>query len=180
MTRPAIRQIGRWEWVVAGLGVVLVGLLWAPWYGYPSGHGIDGTYSNHISTVISYYSVPDLTAWQAFSVTDIAIAIFALACVIEPFVLRGTRSPAVALTWNVCINYAAIGVIIWITVQLFNTPAGYEDLQWGAWASLGVALATLAAGWMSLTDEHVARAPEPDVPLRPIPPVGGSEVPAPR
>lgn len=158
-----MRQAGRGEVVVAVLGVALLALLWSPWYG-TSGPGSPQT----------------IDAWQAFSVTDVVIALFAAACVAQAVVLAGIRSPAIGLTWNVCVNWAAIVLIVWIVVELFNTPPGYDSVEPGAWASLAVAAMILLAGWLTLADERTEKAPDPDVPLRPLPPVGASGEGAPR
>jgi hypothetical protein len=163
---PDMVQASKWEWTVAALGAVLIGLLWAPWYQLEQP---DVVFNNSSGASITYTIDQDLSGWATGTVTSIVIGLIAVSCIGQAFILRTERSPAIGLTFNVAINFAAIVAVIWIAARIIWPPADV-DTDWGIWASLGAAVAILVAGWLGMRDERDDPALERDVPIRPIPP----------
>ncbi len=160
-------QASRWEWTVAGLGLVLIALLFAPWYGFENAGWTAYAPGNHVIP-------PNASGWETGTVTSIVVAAFGMGCVAQAVVLRGVRGPATGLTWNVAIEWASIVVVVWIAIRAIWPPAqvgiGGQFSEWGAWASLAVAVAVMIVNWLGMRDERTSRPRNREVPVRPIPP----------
>lgn len=167
-------QASRWEWIVAILGLVLLGLLFAPWYAVdwsanpPKVTGPDGV---EYQVGFFYTGDPDFSGWATGTVTSIVVAAFSAACLAQALVLRAVRSPAVGAAWNVAVEWAAIVTVLWIGARAIWPPDALLAPAWGLWASLGVAVAILIVNWLGMRDERDDPALAPPVPVRPIPPL---------
>ncbi len=107
-------------WMGAGL---LCAALFAPWYGdtaYIITRGASDT-----ETISSLGDELDRTAWQAFTVLDVALALLALAA---------TRS-----------RVAAAAAVAVVTFRLIDAPLPDLSLRSGAWLALAGALVALVA-----------------------------------
>jgi len=125
---------------MAGAGVLLFAVLFLDWYRLEEpGGGATG-----------------LSAWQAFSVPDILLALLAVAAVVTlPLVARaGTPSPGIAYEALVLLA-GIIGVVICV-VRLVDVPASGMSLRPGAWAGLVVALGLCASCLIAMRDERMS------------------------
>jgi hypothetical protein len=160
-----VKQATWHEWLVGALGLVLIGLLWAPWYGdyfagwmtYAPGpgHGLE-----------RYLSV---NGWNAGHVTSVVIVVVGGLCVAQLVALLIARSPGIGLAWNVAITWLTAFLVVWVAVRLVWPPDDAFRGR-GVWLTFIVALALLVVSWRGMADERTTRHIEPPLPITPIPP----------
>ena len=130
-----LRRLRVGEWIAAAGGMVLLVSLWTPWY-----------------------SEPDASAWESLAVTDVLLALLALAA---PAVLGGhgraahaaaSRSP----TSRFLSGAAIIGVIL-VLIRVANLPDAAGGRGWGLWLGLAGAVGILAGAWLAMRDERRQR-----------------------
>jgi hypothetical protein len=165
----SLRRVRAPEWLAGAAGIALLVALLLPWYSQEIAPSAGGW--------TAYAPLPSTsaTAWQAFTVTDVLLALLALA---GPALLavQATRpSPALPLGVGVigvlCGGLATLLVIARMILQ--PGPNAMVGLQAGAWIALGSALALLAGGWWSTAAEADPGAPMPHVEVRRAPPAAG-------
>jgi hypothetical protein len=149
----SLRRVRAGEWLAGLAGVALIAALFLHWYDA---------------------APAPLTGWQAFAVTDVLLALLALAGPLL-LALQATReSPALPTGMSiVCTTFGALAAAI-VLVRLVVEPEAdrVSGIAAGAWVGLAAALALLAGGWWSLESEHNAGATVPPVDVRPSPPRG--------
>jgi hypothetical protein len=152
---------------IAGLGgILLLVSLFLRWYG---GAGFPSGIVEVLPPGVSLAGPPDVTAWQAFTVIDILLALIAATAILVPVLSIATRGPAKSI--GIAVIASAVG---WIGValvlfRLIDMPA--DDLRplLPAWLALAGALIGWVGSWLSLRDESTPGAVAPDVPRRTIP-----------
>jgi hypothetical protein len=110
------------------------------------------------------------TAWQAFGVVDILLALAAAAAVAIPVVTATARGPAKPVAGAIIATVAAAIAVLLAIWRLLDPPQGFYTLRYGAWLGLAATLLMLAASFAALHDERTPGAVPPDVPRRPAPP----------
>lgn len=139
------------DWVAAAAGVALLVVLALPWYDL-----LDGT----------------LSAFQAFLLVDLWLALAALLALAIPFVTAMRESPSVPLAVAVAAEgLAAIGVLLALW-RAIDEPREAADPTLMPWVGLLTTLALAVAVWWAIRDE---RAPG----IRPAPAAQRMPVPAP-
>jgi hypothetical protein len=149
--------------VLAGAaGIALLVVLFVPWYGVrgvPATPGFTG-----------YAPLPEPTAWRAFSVVDILLALAALiaiALVVVTATARGPAKPVACAVISTVTSAIAVLLVLW---RLLDPPQGYYTRHYGVWLGLAVAALMCAAALAAVHDERTPGAVPPDVPRRPAPP----------
>jgi hypothetical protein len=120
-------RLSGWVGALGGLGLLVASFL--PWY---SAGG------------------QDVTAWQAFSVTDILIALaafFSLSVAISVVGRISVSYPVAGST--VATLFGAIALVL-IVYRLINPPGEGLDLEYGAWIGLASALAATYGGYLGM------------------------------
>ena len=150
----SLRRVRAPEWLAGAAGTALIVALFLPWYSQGR---------------------PSATAWEAFTVTDVLLALLALA---GPALLavQATRlSPALPIGISVIAILCGAVAAILVVARLVLQPGANDavGLEAGAWLGLGAALALLAGGWWSMAAEHDPGAPTPHVEVRRAPPAAG-------
>ena len=148
-----LQRVRGGEWLAGLAGVALIVSLFLRWYDA---------------------APAPLTGWQAFTVTDVLLAILALAGPLLLGIQATRESPALpTATSIVCTTCGALAAAI-VLVRLVVEPEAdrVSGIAAGAWIGLAAALALLAGGWWSLESEHNAGATAPPVDVRPSPPRG--------
>jgi hypothetical protein len=114
-----------------------------------------------VASFLPWYSVgeSDVTAWQAFSVTDIVLAAAAVvgmsvaACVL----LRISVSYPVAGS-SVAAGFGAVAAVL-IVIRMVNPPgSGDVNLEIGAWLGLICGLAITIGGYMGMQPMKAPKA----------------------
>jgi hypothetical protein len=163
------------EAIAAAAAVALALVMFLPWYG---GQG----------TAVFTPAGPDtaLTAWQAFGIVDVLMAL-AIVAAIGAAVLAGTQT-SVALPVAASVLVSALGLVVTVAVlfRLVNEPRvdPYLSIEPGAYLGLALCAAIAAGGWMSMRDEGTGfadardslerRLTRDDVPVHPAPAPGGN------
>jgi hypothetical protein len=148
-----LRWLRPGDWVAGAGGVVLLVSLFLPWYDV---HGV----SRH------------LTAWQAFSVIDLLLALAALLGIALAVTTAVRRTPAVPVALGVIALIPGALATLLVLVRVLDPPGpnALLDVAAGAWIGLVAAAALTAGAWMSIADERNRGVPEPSVETRPAPP----------
>ena len=149
------------DWITGIGGLVLLLSLWMPWYAVS-----DGT----------------LSAWAAFGLIDLWLALTALLAIAVPVVTALKDSPAVPVALDVITWAVALIATLLVLFRLLAEP--HSDVvtgrEWGLLVG-GLALLTALAGaWLAMRDESAPgiRQPERFEPM-PVPPPGAGPEPTP-
>jgi hypothetical protein len=156
--------------VVAGVGgLALLVALFLPWYGFEAPEvrteGAKGTLT--VLNVVAGATRP--TAWQAFSVVDILLALTALLAIALPVVTAGASGPAKPVAFAVLSSVGSILAVLLVLWRLVDAPGDHLELRYGAWIGLGAAVVMLAGCWAAMRDDRTPGATPPNVPRRPAP-----------
>jgi carbon starvation protein CstA len=152
------------ELIAAAGGVALLVVLFLDWYAAGGAGGIS----------------VGLSAWQAFGVTDVLLALVALVAIALAVITAARRSPALPVALSVITASLGILATLLVLYRLLNQPGPNEFVaaELGVYLGLLCALAIAAGGWRSMRDETWEGAPVPTE-VRPTPPPEGPKDPAP-
>jgi len=128
---------------------------------------------------------PEVTAWQAFSVLDVVLALLALVP-LALVVLQATReSPSLPAMLSTLTVVAGMLATLLIGYRIVDQPGANAavGVDAGAWLALAAAVVTTGAGWRSLADESSPGRAQPAIEELPAPEAGahlGAEIARPR
>jgi hypothetical protein len=153
-----MRRLRDGEWIAGAGAVALLAAMFLHWYALdlvsfgPLGEG-----------------VPEATAWQAFGVLDVVLALLALVPLALVFTQATRPSPAIPVFLSVMTVLAGALAALLILYRIVNQPGPNDivDVQAGAWLGLLAALVVTGGGWRSLRVEPVpghAMPPIEDLP----------------
>jgi hypothetical protein len=169
-----LRRLRAGEWIAGLSGIALLVSLFLPWYGYEA-------------TRPELLALPDnATGWQAFAVTDVALAVLAAFGLGLWIVTAAQRTVAVpvALAGMTALAGMIALVLAGVRVLLEVSPGGPIDTsrEPGAWLGLAAAAGLAVGGWVAMRDERLSRPGRPtDTTGRPVPPPPEIDpIPAPR
>jgi hypothetical protein len=146
--------------LIAGLGgVALLATLFLTWYsagGSPGGGDGEGSL--------------DLNAWDAFSITDLILALTALSGIGLAVLTASRRSPALPVAAGVITTTLGTLATLLVLYRILNQPGPNEflDVRLGAFLGFLSVLAVAAGGFRAIRDEEGEEAPVP-TDLRPAP-----------
>ena len=146
-----LRRVRVWEWLTGLSGLALLVALFLPWYG-------------------------DASAWEAFSIADVLLALVGLVALAYVFVTASQRTAAVPQTMAALVLPLTIVATIVTLLRLVNAPdLADTDRGVGAWLGLAAALAAFACSYRSMGDKRFPEAMRPklDITTIPAPPPEG-------
>ena len=113
----------------------------------------------------------EATAWQAFSVLDVVLALLALVPLALVVLQATRRSPALPVLFSVLSTVAGMLAAFLIACRLLDQPGPNDlvDVEAGAWLGLLAALVIAAGGWRSTRDEAMPGAPPAVIGHQPTP-----------
>jgi hypothetical protein len=158
--------------VIAGVGgVALLVTMFLNWY---SAGGSATFQGRQIQVSLG------LTAWEAFSVTDLILALTAVSGIALAVLTASRRSPALPVAAGVIT--ATLGALATLLVfyRILNQPGPNEflEVKLGAFLGFLAVLAVAVGGYRAIQDEEGEDAPMP-VDVRPTPAREGPADPAP-
>ena len=124
-----------------------------------------------VSTFFDWHTVSGrddgLTAWAAFGVVDLLVALVALlgiALAVSQVVGRG---PALPVALGVITTTLALAGTLLVLYRILNQPGPNEAIgvSTGAWVGLVASAGVFFGAWLSLSDER----PRPADPVPPVP-----------
>ena len=146
---------------LAGLaGLALLVLTFLPWFREPT---------RYLPVGVPFD--PDLSAWEAFAVVDVLIALTALAGLAVAFFAASRRAPAVPLATAVIAAGLAVITAVVVAYRLLNQPGPNDQIEVRPFAYLGLlaVLGVAAGAWRTMADERTDAEPAPLVPAQPVP-----------
>ena len=154
-----LRRLRHGELIAALGGVALLIVMFLSWY---SAGGIG------------------LTAWEAFNVTDVILALTALAGIGLAALTAARRSPALPVAGSVITWTLGAVAVLLVLYRILNQPGPNEfvEVELGAFLGLLSVLAVAVGGWRAMRDEQWEDAPMP-TDVRPTPAPEGPAEPAP-
>ena len=143
------------EWIAGASGALLLASLFMPWY---------GTDADGCPAPPSPCPPSELTAWEAFAVLDVVLALTAAMALVLLAVSLVQRAPAVAIELDSLTALVGTVVALWVLVRLVAAPESADGLD-ARFALLGLLAAIgLAAGaWLSMRDEGFGLRPAPGI-----------------
>ncbi len=149
--------------LIAGLGgVALLIVMFLDWYGA----GGNATFQGQDIKISLGFN-----AWEAFSITDLILALTAVAGIGLAVITATRRSPALPVAASVIT--ATLGALATLLVfyRILNQPGPNEffDVKLGAFLGFLSVLAIAAGGYLAMRDEQWEGAPMP-TDVRPTPP----------
>jgi hypothetical protein len=152
-----MRRVRTGEIVAGVAGVVLLVSLFLNWYSVTP-EVMLGAADRQFSSV---------SAWTAFSVVDVLLALVALLGIALALSQVVGRGPALPVAIGVITTTLALAATLLVLYRILNQP-GPNDLigvEAGAWVGLAACLGVFLGGWLSLSDERS----RPSDPLPPVP-----------
>jgi len=158
--------------LVAGVGgVVLLVVMFLDWY---SAGGSATFQGQDIDISLGF------NAWQAFSITDLILALTALSGIALAVLTASRRSPALPVALSVITTTLGALATLLVFYRILNQPGpnDFVEVKFGAFLGFLAVLAVAAGGYLSMRDEEGEDAPMP-VDVRPTPAAEGPPDPAP-
>jgi hypothetical protein len=144
-----LRRLRAGEWITAlGGGLLLLSLFFG-WYELP------------VPSVAAHAGSEAATAWEAFAVNDVLLAIVALAALSVVPVTAGHRVPAVPLALETLVAIAGKLALVLVLIRIVSQPDGATGLELGAWLGLLGAAVIVAGGWTAMRDERLSAEGRP-------------------
>jgi hypothetical protein len=139
------------EWIAGAGGVALLAAMLLHWY------GVGG--------------LAEVTAWQAFGVLDVILALLALVPLGLVLTQATRSSPSIPVAFSVLATLAGALAALLILLRIVDQPGPNEivDVQLGAWLGFLAALVIAGGGWRSMRVEPIPGAPDPPVEDLPLP-----------
>jgi hypothetical protein len=154
-----MRRLRGADWIAAAGGVALLAAMFVDWYAPDA--------------VFGALDRLDLgaSAWEAFSVLDVVLALLALVP-LALVALQATRdSPSLPVAFSLLTTVAGAVATLLILYRIVNQPGPNDavTVELGAWIALAAAVAIAGGGWRSMRVEAMPGVPRPPVEDLPAP-----------
>lgn len=130
-----LRRLRAGEWLMGVAGAALFAVLFVDWY-RPEGGGAG------------------LTAWQAFSVPDVLLALLAVAAMATIALVARAPTAAPGIAYEAMILLGGIIGSVICLIRVVDVPADGLEVRPGAWVGLLVALGLCASCLVAMRDER--------------------------
>lgn len=169
-----LRRLRAGEWIAAGCGVLLAVSLFLPWYRRDAAPGGEGG--------------RDFSAWQAFSLLDVALLVLAALAVALLVATALAPAAAVGVAADALLTILAGVVVIATALRVLDLPDSLElagaDLARApfAWLGLAAEVGVVVGTTVAMRDERLSglggqtdatgapMAAAPEIPTIPAPP----------
>jgi hypothetical protein len=136
------------EWIAGISGAALLVVMFLDWY---SASGVG------------------LSAWQAFSVTDVFLALAGLMGIALMLASATQRSPAVPQATGALTVPLAFAAAILVVIRAVSLPGAGESREIGLYLGIAATLGVLVGAWRSIGDESFPAGATPRVEVTPLP-----------
>lgn len=160
-----VNKVSPGQRIAAIAGALLFIDLWMSWYSVnvPKGLGKFVDLAGVDTTA---------TAWQAFSWTDIFVAITALVAIAGAVMAASSTTNPLPISWSQLT--AGLGAVITLLVlyRIINQPGPNKEInvEWGAYVGLVLVAGVAYGGWRAMSEEGTTArpaAPPPPAPAAP-------------
>jgi hypothetical protein len=153
------------ELIAAAGGVALLVVMFFDWYAAGGTTEVGG---QDIEISVGF------SAWEAFGITDVLLALAALVAVATAVIAATRPSPALPVAGSVVTTAVGAFATLLVLYRILNQPGPNEfiEVEWPAFVGFLCVLAVAAGGWLGMRDEDWPAAPLP-VDVRPAPPAEG-------
>ena len=180
---PRRLRIG--EWLTGLGGVTLLASTFLAWYEVDSRVRSEGDPTPGVPFLKGTHS-----AWEAFSVLDVFIAVVAVLAIAAAVLAAAHNASAVSLAFASLTAFAGLGVTIAVLVRMLSPPEltisgisvpdiyvgpdtlpdDFVSVAVGAWAGLAAVLGTTVGAFITVRDEGFLPGARIAVPVETIPP----------
>jgi hypothetical protein len=143
------RRLRAGEGITALGGGVLLFALFLGWYEVP------------LPSVAAPADSEPETAWQAFAVNDMLLAIVAVSALSLVPVTAGQAVPAIPIALTGLVAIAGKLALLLVLIRIVWPPAGAAGLEVGAWLGLLGAAVVVVGGWIAMRDERLSTEDQP-------------------
>jgi glycerol uptake facilitator-like aquaporin len=153
-----LRRLRAGEWIAALSGALLLASLFVHWY-----HR--GPVACIALAGVKCPSPEGFSAWEAFSVIDVALALVALFALALWVITASQPTAAIAIAMDALVTLLGIVATIVVIVRLANLPdlGPHVGRTTGIYLALAGALGIVIGGWLGMQDERVpAKRPTPE------------------
>lgn len=126
-----------------------------------------------VSTFLPWYAGPaELSAWEAFSVVDVLLALTALTGIAVAVLAARVRAPALPVATAVVLVALSAFMLALAVYRLLNQPGPNDavDVRPGAYVGLACLFLVAVGAWRSVADERATEPAGAETPARPAPP----------
>lgn len=131
-----LRRLRSGEWIAGVSGLVLLVVLFLPWYADDGG---------------------SRTGWQSLGALDVVLALVALAAIAIPVVTAVHRVPAVPLAHESLTTLVGMVAVVLVSIRVLNMPDWATEREWGLWVALAGTLGIVVGGLLAMRDERLSR-----------------------
>lgn len=173
---PRRLRIG--EWITGIAGVALLAVMFLAWYDVDHEEAFQEPSASGIRIVSGSAS-----AWEAFSVLDVLLAICAVMAIAVAVMAALHNAPAVSLAIaSLLLTFGTITTVALLVRALFVPELSVEGITVpdegvtraiGLWLGLGLSALVTAGALASMRDERFPRGARIEVPVETLPPPEG-------
>ena len=151
-----MRRVRAGDVLAGAAGVVLLASMFLDWYSVSPDAALGGD-----------GRVRGVSAWGAFTVVDVFLALVALLGIALALSQVVGRGPALPVALGVITTTLALAATLLLLYRIVNQPGPNDviGVSLGAWVGLAGCLGVFVGGWLSLSDER----PRPVDPIPPEP-----------
>jgi hypothetical protein len=144
-----LRRLRAGEWIAALGGGLLLFSLFLGWYEVP------------VPSVAIPAGSEAETAWEAFAVNDLLLAIVAVCALSLVPITASHRVPAIPLALDALVAIAGKLALLLVLIRIAWHPGGATGLELGAWLGLLGTAVIVAGGWTAMRDERLSSEGRP-------------------
>jgi hypothetical protein len=129
-----LRRLRTGEWIAGIAGLVVLVVLFLPWYSDEAG---------------------SRTGWESLGALDVVLAVVALAALAIPVVTAFHRVPAVPLAHQSLTVLVGLLAVVLVLIRVLNMPDWAVGREWGVWVALASTIGVAAGALLAMRDERL-------------------------
>ena len=109
-----------------------------------------------VALFLPWYSEPSSTAWEAFTVLDVILALLALEAISVPIVTAAHRVPALPLAVESLTALFGLLALVLVLIRVLNLPGDADGRDIGLWLALAATFGITAGALVGMRDERLS------------------------